>query len=534
MDPVILPLIALAFGAASGVAVGWFFASRPLADLRERLASAEASAAAREGEFKRAVAELGAAQIEVAGLKERAAQTDGLLTRLDAVQADRAVLAERLAALESASAEREKAFAEQKARATELSGKHDALQDRFGTVSLELERERSERTERERALETRLSDREQQFAQEHKRLVDAEEKLQAKFGEIGEKMLAGAGARFLETAQVQLAAMNQKGLTDLEQKVAPVGQTLERYRLRVEELEKNRTEAYHQLQGIIGEVKAGQREVIEGANRISTTLRGATKARGDWGELQLANLLESCGLFDKADFNFQLNVKDNDGNNLRPDAVINIPGGKCLVVDVKNVFNTYARANEAETEEARTELLKAHAREVRTHIDELAGKRYQDHVTGSADFVVMFVPGEHVLYAALTHDSGLLEYALKRQVVLTSPLNFMSIALTVSTVWRQAGVQADAMEIAKLGKEIYDQLGVVAGHLSKLRNSLKATNQNFDALVGSFDGRLRIKGERFEALSVDTAAQELTEALQLNTEPRRLVHFDDPDVKAGE
>jgi DNA recombination protein RmuC len=298
---------------------------------------------------------------------------------------------------------------------------------------------------------------------------------------------------------------------------------LERYRKRVEEIEQNNAAGFHQLKGIIGEVQAGQQRVIDGANRITTTLRGATKARGDWGELQFENLLESCGLRDRTDFNCQVSISGSDGV-LRPDGVINIPGGKRLVVDVKNVFNTYAAANEAATDEERSELLRAHSRELRGHIDELSAKRYQDHIDGSADFVVMFVPGEHVLYAALTQDAGLLEYALQRQVVLSSPLNFMSIALTVATIWRQAGVQADAKEIARLGKELYDRLAKMSGLLAKVGNDLARTNRSFNTAIASFESRLVPTGRKFEGLSVDTNAAEMETLAPIEIEPRQLLH----------
>jgi DNA recombination protein RmuC len=473
MDPVLAFLIiaALLLGAVLGYVLG----ARPIAEWRERHAERDREARELDAKFLRLLA-------ESEGAKERAARTGLLEQELAAARDEHREAATALAAL------------------------------------------RSEAAARERAFEQRQADRERHFERELARLADAEEKLQAKFHEIGEKLLAGANAKFLEGAHTRLEALNKQSLAELEKKVGPVGETLERYRKRVEEIEKANAAGFHQLQGVIGEVRAGQERVLEGANRITTTLRGATKARGDWGELQLANLLESCGLYDKADFNFQASVKGEAGL-LRPDAVINIPGGKCLVVDVKNVFNTYARANEAENEEERAALLKAHARELRTHIDELAAKRYHDHVPGSADFVVMFVPGEHVLYAALTQDHGLLDYALRKGVVLSSPLNFMSIALTVSTVWRQAGVQADAAEIAALGKELYHRLGVVAGHIAMLGKSLASTNAHFDKLVGSFDTQLRRTGERFEELAVDTSARELVEALPLNTTPRRLINF---------
>ncbi|MBX7541119.1 DNA recombination protein RmuC [Qipengyuania sphaerica] len=467
----------------AGLGLGWFLGSRPAADWKARHGEREAEARASEDRLKEMTRDL-------ATMSERAARTDDLTEKLEGMRKEREDLANRLASLESSS------------------------------------------EARERALGERYAERETQFARELKRLQDAEEKLQAKFGEIGEQMLKGAHEKFLEGAQSHLASLNKESLAELEKKVGPVGETLERYRKRVEELEKARTSDFEQLKGVIGQVREGQQRVIDGANRITTTLQGATKARGDWGELQLENLLESCGLYDKADFNFQTTVRDENGNLLRPDAVINIPGNRRLVVDVKNVFNTYRAANEADSDEERQALLKTHARELRTHIDELSAKRYQDHVEGSADFVVMFVPGEHVLYAALTQDSGLLDYALKRQIVLSSPLNFMSIALTVSTVWRQAGVQADAKEIAKLGKELYDRLGVVAGHMGAMRKSLHSTNQHFDKLVGSFDTNLRRTGERFEELNVDTSAQDLTEALPIGHTPRALANFTEAERPA--
>ena len=476
ISTVILAVLAI----ASAVAFGWYIGSRPISDWRVRFEGRDKEAKELEERFRRAIVDLENASV-------RAKRADDLDSKLSVVS-------------------------------SELSD-----------ANLALARLGSEAFEKEKALEARISDREVQFERELKRLAEAEEKLQAKFGEIGERMLTGAHQKFLEGAGQHLATLSKESLAELEKKVGPVGQTLERYRQRVEELEKNRTSDFEQLKGVIGLVREGQERVVDGANRIATTLRGATKARGDWGELQLENLLESCGLYEKADFNFQVSLKDEAGNILRPDAILNIPGNRRLVIDVKNVFNTYASANEAETEEARQTLLKAHARELRSHIDDLSAKRYQDHVEGSADFVVLFVPGEHVLYAALMQDNGLLEYALTRKIVLTSPLNFMSIALTVNTVWRQAGVQADAEEIAKLGKELYDRLGVVAGHLGALRRSLYSTNQHFDSLVGSFDTNLRKTGERFERLSLDTSAKDLTEALPIGHQPRKLMNFADTE-----
>lgn len=479
-----------------GFAGGWFAGSRQGTQWKSRFDERDTEARELDAKYLRAFAELEAA-------KERAGRVEGLEVELRELRVGH-------------------------------DGVLDTLRREKSALASELDTLKSGTSAREKALEDRYAEREKHFERELARLAEAEEKLQAKFGEIGEKMLAGAQSKFLEGAGAQLANLNKESLAELEKKAGPIGKTLDEYRKRVEELEKGRSEAWHQLQGVIGEVKAGQREVIDGANRITTTLQGATKARGDWGELQFENLLESCGLTDQTDFRREVNVKDADGKDLRPDAIINIPGGRKLIVDVKNVFNTYKEANEADTEEQRSVLLAKHARELRGHVQALSAKRYQDSVVGSADFVVLFVPGEHVLYAALTQETDLLEFALRRNVVLSSPLNFMSIAMTVATVWRQAGVQADAEEIAKLGKELYDRLGVVARHLSNLRRDLGKANNSFDSLVGSFDSNLRKTGERFEQLSIDTSAKELSEALPLNSQPRKLSNFgeseDDADI----
>ncbi|MEW4448527.1 DNA recombination protein RmuC [Qipengyuania sp. JC766] len=481
-----LNLIYILIALLVGGGLGWFAGSRPVADWKTRHKE-------RDAEARDLAEKLSRMTPELATMSDRAARADALAEQLDAVRTEREGLRADLASF------------------------------------------RSEAAAREKAAEDRYLEREKHFERELSRLVEAEEKLQAKFNEIGEKMLAGAQSKFLEGAQSHLATLNKESLAELEKKVGPVGETLERYRRRIDEIEKNRAEAYHQLQGVIGEVRAGQERVVEGANRITTTLKGATKARGDWGELQFENLLESCGLRDRTDFKREVGIKGADGQDLRPDAIINIPGGRKLIVDVKNVFNTYKEANEADSEEQRHELLRKHARELRTHVQALAAKRYQDNVDGSADFVVMFVPGEHVLYAALMQDEGLLDFALRHNVVLSSPLNFMSIAMTVATVWRQAGVQADAEEIAKLGKELYDRLGVVARHMSNLRRDLGKANTSFDALVGSFDTNLRRTGERFEKLSIDTSAKDLPEALPIGHQPRRLSNFSEAeDSEAAE
>lgn len=451
--------IAPALALMAGIGLGWLVWGRSLADWQTRHHQADARAAELDEKFRRAIVELEGASLRARRAEELAAEVATIRAERDDFRADLAALRQQVANFE-----------------------------------------------------------------EQKRLVaEAREGLMKEFQNAGHAVLGKAQEAFLARAEERFRQSEEKGEEKIRALLAPVGEKLSAYEKQVLALEAGRVDAFGQLSGVIDQMRKGQEAVLEGANRITTTLRGATKARGDWGELQFANLLESCGLWDKTDFDSQISVPGESGL-LRPDGVINIPGGRKLVVDVKNVFNTYARANEAASDEEATELLRAHAREIRGHIDELSAKRYQDFVEGSADFVVMFVPGEHVLYAALTQDRSLLEYALKQRVVLSSPLNFMSIALTVATIWRQAGMQADAREIAELGKELYDRLARMGGLLAKLGNDLARTNRSFNEAVGSFDTRLVPTGRKFQQLSINTDATELPALSSLEIEPRLVVH----------
>ena len=464
MDSELLLILAVIFALVGGVALGWVLGSRPIAEWRARQAATEAEARETEAKYLRTLVDL-----EVA--KERAGNADGLVAELSGIRAERDSLSTELATLRANAAN----FADQKAG-----------------------------------------------------LIEAQDSLKREFEAAGAKILESAQATFLTRAQDRFAESEKTSEARIKALLDPVDKTLAEYKAQVSKFEQDRIDGFGQLDGLIKSVRDGQERVLDGANRISTSIRGATKMVGDWGELQFLNLLDSCGLSDRTDFQCQVSVK-GDGVLLRPDGVINIPGGRKLVVDVKNVFNTYSAANDAANNDERISLLRAHAREVRGHIDDLSAKRYQDHIPGSADFVVMFIPGEHVIYSAISMDKDLLSYALSKNVVLSSPLNFMSIALTVATIWRHSNAHSDSQEITRLGKELYDQLGVVAGHISGLRKSLQSTNQHFDALVGSFDGKLRRTGEKFEKLAVDTSAKDLLEAPPLNISPRKLSHFPDID-----
>lgn len=462
MDPAILSIIALVLGAF----LGWFFASRPLADLRVRLTAAEAATAEREGEFKRAIAELGEARIEVAALKERAGQADGLLTRLDAVQAERAALAQRLAALESASAEREKAFAEQKAA-----------------------------------------------------LLAAQESLKKEFENAGSRVLEQAQKAFLERAEARFRQSEEAGEAKIKALLSPVGEKLANYERQVADLEAKRTDAFGQLAGLIQSMREGQEQVRREAQRLGNSLTNAPKARGRWGERALQNLLEQCGLAQHTDFIMEHSVETEEGR-LRPDAIVRIPGGKVLVIDSKVSLNAYQAAFEADSDEARARFLAEHVKSMRNHVQTLGAKNYQSQFAEAPDYVVMFVPGEHFVAAALEADPDLWNFAFDKRVLLATPTNLVAIARTVAQVWRQDGLAKEAQEIGRMGAELYDRLATAAEHLKRVGGGLESAVNNYNKFVGSFERNVLSSGRRLADKGVEIGKRVIDDVPLVESAPR--------------
>lgn len=462
MDPAILSILALVIGAA----LGWFLASRPLADLRTRLAAAEAAVAEGETKFARAIAELAEARIEVAGLKERAAQADGLTARLDAVQTERAALAERLAALESAAAEREKAFAEQKAS-----------------------------------------------------LLSAQESLKKEFENAGSRVLEQAQKAFLERADARFRQSEEAGEAKIKALLSPVGEKLASYEKQVADLEAKRTDAFGQLAGLIQSMKEGQEQVRREAQRLGNSLTNAPKARGRWGERALQNLLEQCGLAQHTDFVMEHSIDTEDGR-LRPDAIVRIPGGKVLVIDSKVSLNAYQEAFEATDDEARARALADHVRSMRNHVQTLGAKSYQSQFEDAPDYVVMFVPGEHFVAAALEADPDLWNFAFDKRVLLATPTNLVAIARTVAQVWRQDGLAKEAQEIGRMGAELYDRLATAAEHLKRVGGGLESAVNNYNKFVGSFERNVLSSGRRLAEKGVEIGKREIDEVPLVASAPR--------------
>lgn len=378
-------------------------------------------------------------------------------------------------------------------------------------LSQKLEAERAARELATRELAALRSDtqaRAEAFEAQIAALKDAKEQLSAQFSEIGGRLLHQAQNQFLERADQRLAQAHEKSEAQLKQLLHPVNETIQRYDQKISQIEQQRTEAYGILRGEIESMKSGQEAVRAEAQRLVDSLRHAPKARGRWGEQQLRNVLETCGLSEHVDFRTEVSVEGEDGR-LRPDAILRVPGGRALVIDAKVSLNAYQDAYGADGDEERKRLLAAHAAAMRAHVDALGRKSYADQFDEAPDYVIMFVPGEHFLSAALEHDPQLWDNAFAKRVLLATPTNLIAIARTVAAVWRQEKMADEAKRIGALGKELYERLAAAAGSLKKLGNRLNGAVGDYNAFVGSFEGRVLVTGRKLRDLNIETGGREL-------------------------
>jgi len=379
-----------------------------------------------------------------------------------------------------------------------------------------IRQERDDTRSRLAALEADSRARAEGFEAQLRALTEAKEQLSAQFSEIGGKILGEAQRAFLDRADQRFSQAHEKSEAQLKALLQPVGDQIKHYDVRIGEIERARTQAYGELRGLMDSMRVGQERVQAEAQRLVHSLRAAPKARGRWGEQQLRNVLETCGLSEHADFRTEVSVEGRDGR-LRPDVIVRVPGGRSLVIDAKVSLNAYQDAFEAEDEKLRAECMARHVSAMRGHIDALGRKDYQAQFDDTPDYVIMFVPGEHFLTAALDAEPALWDYAFAKRVLLATPTNLIAIARTVSAVWRQEKMAQEAKVIGHLGKEIYERLAVAATGLKKMGRSLNGAVADYNKFTASFEGRVLVTGRKLRDLNIETGGRELEELEQIDT-----------------
>ncbi|KQM65843.1 recombinase RmuC [Sphingomonas sp. Leaf17] len=370
-----------------------------------------------------------------------------------------------------------------------------------------VERERNDAMQEVARLRAQIDERQAAHLATLQQLNEARDAMTAHFGAAAAKALETAQAQFLERADARFRQSEETAGQNLKAMLQPVSDRLTRYEQGVAKVEAERRDAFGDLKGQIEQMRLGQEKVSTEAAKLVNSLRNAPKSRGRWGEQQLKNVLETCGLSEHTDFETEVSIAGEDGNRLRPDAIIRVPGGNSLVIDAKVSLNAYQDAFGAVDDAERLIGLAAHAASMRAHVNGLGNKAYWNQFADAPDYVIMFVPGEHFLSAALEHDPTLWDFAFDKRVLLATPTNLIAIARTVAAVWRQEKLATQAREIALLGKELYARLAVMGGHVAKLGKNLDTAMGAYNAFVGSLESQVLTSARRFETMNIDTGTK---------------------------
>ncbi|WP_049568735.1 DNA recombination protein RmuC [Nocardiopsis sp. SBT366] len=368
------------------------------------------------------------------------------------------------------------------------------------------------------------------------RAAYVEEQLADRFRALSAQALDQTNQRFLELAEGRLRAVSAEAGGDLDERrravermVEPLTATLNRVETQLREVDAGRAAAHAELAKQVEFVREGSERLRDQTQSLVTALR-RPEARGRWGELQLRRVAELAGMSAYCDFEEQA-----VSGAQRPDMVVRLAGGKNIVVDSKVPLAAYLDAVEAGEGAASEQRLRAHAKHVRTHVDQLAAKSYWSAFTPAPEFVVLFIPGEAFLAPALEYDPGLLEHAMGRRVHIATPTTLISLLRTAQYAWQQEALSENAREVFDLGKQLYSRLAKLGGHVEGLGRALNRTVGAYNQTVGSLESRVLVTARRFGELGLvdgdldrlsgveerprTVAAPELTEASAGIAEP---------------
>jgi DNA recombination protein RmuC len=349
---------------------------------------------------------------------------------------------------------------------------------------------------------------EQQLEQERQQALNLTlERLKASFDSVAGQSLRSNSESFLQLAREHLGVHQQRAnasLTEREKAIeamlAPIRETLAKTEQQMQRIEKDRAESFGSLKSSLESVALGQQALQRETRTLVNALR-RPEVRGQWGEMTLRRLAELAGMVDHCDFNEQVSVRTEDGA-LRPDMIVHMPDGRDLVVDVKTPLDAYLDAVDAPTDEARAIAMRRHAQSIAERVKQLGAKSYWNQFEKSPDFVILFIPGDQFLSAALAEQPSLLEDAIRQDVIIATPSSFVALLKAVAYGWRQMALAQNAETIRNLAEDLYKRLAVFASHLTKMGRNLGTTVDAFNSAVGSLERNVLPGARKFTELGV--------------------------------
>jgi DNA recombination protein RmuC len=345
-----------------------------------------------------------------------------------------------------------------------------------------------------------------------------DERLTSTIAAISTQALDANSTRFMELAESRLSGH-----------VRPLKESLERMDVQLQGIERVRQEAYGTLSESVRQLRADQDRLRTETGNLVTALR-APHVRGRWGEIQLRRVVELAGMVEHCDFVEQQTTTDDEGRALRPDVIVRLPGGKSLVVDSKVPLIAYLDAfREDATDDERVAHLREHARHVREHVQRLGQKAYWRQLPSSPEFVVMFLPDETFLRAAVEQDSSLVELAVSNNVIPASPTNLIGLLRAVHYGWQQETIAESAREVSELGRELYKRLATMGGHVTRLGKSLDGAVKAYNETVGSLERQVLVQARRFERHGITGIEPPELQPIERQTRALAAAELVDPD-----
>ncbi len=376
-------------------------------------------------------------------------------------------------------------------------------------------------------LQAELNKRDAVHAERLKAYQDADAKFREAFQALSAEALKNNNEQFLSLAETKLGQARSEATADIDARkkaiedlLAPMAKTLEQVDREIKDSGRRQAESGNQLLHTIASLDVAGQKLRDETRRLTDALK-RPGVRGRWGELQLKRVVELAGMVEHCHFTEQQTI-DGDEGRIRPDVIVNLPGGKHVVIDAKVPLDAYLRALEAPDEDSRQKLLADHARQVRSHVMQLAAKGYAEQVPVSPDFVVMFLPGEMFFSAALEQDPTLIEFGVERRVIPASPTTLIALLRAVAYGWQQQAMEENARHISDLGRNLYEAVRALAGHFDDLGGKLKSSLESYNKAVGSLEGNVLGKARKFKELQAAAAGEEIKTLEPIDRVPRML------------